>query len=187
MRCTIFWVIAGVLLLSSCSGRITDGGSPSVREPLDMSKFQAVPCGLLLDVQVREAGLNEPQLSTPESECDRYDPVSQRSITLGVSNPTNGLSAETIAEMHKNRKNVPQSYAYFIPSSVDQYPAVFASSIDRRSSGECEITVGVADDASFSVEFAVNGVASGSGQVDACAEAQRLAGVVVGNLKTGRV
>ncbi|MGP4015716.1 DUF3558 domain-containing protein [Saccharopolyspora sp. 5N708] len=187
MRWTFFFVMAGALLLSSCSSGATNDGSPSVREPLDMTKFQAVPCGLLLDEQIRAAGLNDPQVITPESECDRYDPVSQRSVTLGISNPTNGLSAETIAEMHENRKNVPQSYAYFVPSSVDGYPAIFASSIDRRGGGECEITVGVADDASFSVEFSVNGAASGGGQVDACPEAQRIAGMVVRNLKTGRI
>jgi len=187
IRRSIFLVLVSVLLLPSCSREATNEDPPSASKPLDMTRFQAVPCGLLLDEQVHETGLNDPQLTTPESECERYDPVSRRSLTLGVSSRYNALAAETIAEMHKNRKNVPQSYAYFVPSSVDGYPAVFASSIDRRGIGECAITVGVADDASFSVEFSINGAASGGGQVDACAEAQRIAAMVVSNLKTGRI
>ncbi|EHR63950.1 DUF3558 domain-containing protein [Saccharomonospora cyanea] len=123
---------------SSTAG--TGGEAPKVSNPLDAASLVTDPCQALSSSQLDQLGLTEGQprpneglesgacrWERPEGSLDSVD------LTVIAENG-NGLSA-LYADKESNE--------YFEPTEIAGYPAVYASLLDSRDSGICDLWIGV--------------------------------------------
>jgi hypothetical protein len=164
---------------SSASGSSSNSanGAPRVANPLDVTKFIAKPCALLTASQVASLGLTgsgNPQTASSGNEmCSWHSADDREDYTISfLPNNKGGLS-------DNYRANKDGQWAYFEPTEVADYPAVFNDIGDRRDRGSCTIVTGVRDELTFRVASARTPNQKG------CEKVKEIAGQVITTLKAG--
>lgn len=101
--------------------------------------------------------------------------VADGATSISVSYPTenrNGLS-------NVYALNEVEEYAYFEPTDVNGYPAVYAGSADLRDQGDCGLNVGLRNDMAMGI-----GIQSRPGN-NVCGAAKNVAEAVIQTIKQG--
>ncbi|WP_460403999.1 DUF3558 domain-containing protein [Actinophytocola sediminis] len=155
--------------------------TPLVANPLDASHFIADPCAVLDQEQLASLGVTRPGIpETTGAVAEQVGPFcswhasAEEDSTIGVGFVTgnnNGLS-----DTYRGR----DQFEDFRPTEIDEYPAVFANSPDLRSSGMCNIVVGVSDSLAFSATEQGSLDASGS-----CDRAEQVATAALATIQEG--
>jgi hypothetical protein len=198
-------IVGAVLLvgltLSACSDSTTGSGTPSpgssspdsptgtssaalsapkVSNPLDVTKFEANPCGLLSDAQANQILTVTRTLVSPgatDSPICAWKDENGAAIALGMVGGNGGLGT-------MYRQHTASSPGYFEPvPDIEGYPALLASVADLRSKGSCTVSVGVRDDEVMVVNM--DWAVQAPGQADPCQLAQKAAGLAVTTIKGG--
>ncbi|MFC7612631.1 DUF3558 domain-containing protein [Actinokineospora soli] len=149
-----------------------------MENPLKADVQLSEPCKALTSAQQQELGLEDPR-PADKSDFEKLGPYcnwykDDRTVTylVGFLTPNeNGM-----ADIYRGKEQ--GQWEYFEPTTVAGYPAVFGDASDRRSSGTCNIMVGIQDKLVFNaqVEFAGD---------KACDMAEEAAGKVIETLKNG--
>jgi hypothetical protein len=158
---------------SSSSPTSTSDEAPRVASPLDADAFVAEPCSSLTDEQLTSFNVGEGKPQGGENlppGCGWFGDSGAISVGWLAQNK-NGL-ADTY-----RRKELD---AYFIETTVDGYPAVFADATDERSTGVCGIVVGVSDTMTFYAQ-----VSDGPVGDAACDKAEQVASATLTTVKAG--
>lgn len=125
-------------------------GAPTVANPLGAEKYLQNPCGLMTTAQTAELG----GMTAPEEDlrgvagpqCKWRDPsekINNLTIAFLVAG-AGGLSGAYAAHEQGGT-------AYFEPTEISGYPAVYIDQIDARKQGTCSLTVGIRDDLAMSI------------------------------------
>jgi hypothetical protein len=197
MRTRLGVVVVAVLVTAGCSGSGTTpfvpggalsttpapastsahrpkGEAPAVPEPMDAGDLVDEPCGALTTEQLSGIGVTEPGAT----EYDDSDPGCRWHVatsTLHVVSLTAVASEKDgLSHVYSNK----EYQQYFEPTEIDGYPAVYASMLDQRSSGNCELWVGVTD------ELAVD-IATHFLETDPCPVAERIAAGMIEHARDG--
>ena len=148
--------------------------APQVATPLDVSAFIAEPCSLLTTAQLRSLAVNPPgeltELDGAPDGCNWHG--ADGSFGIGWLKENEGGLSDTY-------RRGPEMNAYFIETSVDGYPGVFADGTDGRPSGVCGIVVGVSDTLTFYAQVS-------NGKLDAdqsCTYAKQVATAAIATIK----
>lgn len=164
--------VSGTALAGPPSSLPSQATAPKVAHPLDASAFLAKPCTALTSSDTAALGLPGAQ---PDDNSDNLGP----GCSFGVGLTSVGIAWETIdADGLSAVYQLRSRHEYWIPKTIEGYPAVEASSVDRRASGSCQINVGVNDQLFF--------FADSEGTKDAnaaCSMAEHAAAAAVRNLK----
>ncbi|MEY7971257.1 DUF3558 domain-containing protein [Saccharomonospora xinjiangensis] len=165
--------------LESGSG-LPHSGAPAVVDPLPESVLSDHPCEILTPEQVRQA------LGPRASEGERKDlnavgpgcGWSSQENLGGFQIGFNTVSREGLSATYANAK--PRSGVFRELGSIHDFPAVaYKDSEDDRI---CTVVVGVANEYSITATVGLS-VAAESANTDSCVPAEKVAEVVVGNLK----
>lgn len=188
------WILGTAFVVSGCS---TDGqplvvesdrpsipsSAPPINDSLDVGDAFEDPCEVLTRDQLRPFGIT--------SEGERNSTECWWGVGTGVGTtihvgPDPTAHYSSLADLYQDRLERPR-YAYFVPTEVDGYPAVFHDlRVDFRPDGGCQITVGVADDQYFDVDYsAVGPEATEEQRADPCGSARRIAELVLSSLQNG--
>jgi Protein of unknown function (DUF3558) len=153
--------------------------APTVKDPLDASRYLDRPCTVLNDAQLAGLGVIRPGISETEGaiaenigpQCIWHaEPEVNSTIDVGfITADEHGLGGLYAAR---------ETQEYFEETTVGGYPAVFHSGVDLRERGSCNISVGISHTLSF--RSAEEGVLDAS---RACARAKKVAEAVVTTLK----
>lgn len=132
---------------TSSSSADHGGDAPRVSEPIDVSGLEEDPCTALSDAQVQKLNLlpgerGETDQGAPKCRYEYDDDSGSRVVFTLVPEFSNGL-----ADLYEREPNL----AYFEPTEVSGYPAVYASPNEGRSSGVCQLHVGLTDNFLVSV------------------------------------
>lgn len=160
------------------SSAAAPSGAPRVPKPLDASKMVAAPCASLTDSDISELGLTgasttQSMTNGPSCLWQLRGVHNQVGIAWMTTNP-NGLSDEYARKPY---------LAYFEPTTVNGYPAVFADHADQRSMGSCVINVGVTDKLYFFASY--DALTDPQTMPKACDLAKQAAAAVIKNLGGG--
>jgi hypothetical protein len=122
------------------------GSAPPVTDPIDPAALSADGCAALTSTQLSELGLTEgtDRQSAAGASCYwRFseEDANRIGLTVLAQNPA-GLSS-----IYDQKSQ----FAYFEETTVADYPAVYASEADQRSSGFCTLFVGLTDSAAMLV------------------------------------
>ncbi len=153
-------------------------GAPHVANPLDTAKMQANPCGSVTGAQLDQ--LNIGTTGKPDNvggpTCDWGSDSDPTKSGATISYLTSAAGLSTVY----GQKG---TYALFQPlPPINGYPAVIAAQSDERSTGNCDVTVGVSDKLAMDVVLTVN---SGPQQADPCTPAEQLAADAISNIRSG--
>jgi hypothetical protein len=125
--------------------------APTVKKPLDASKFIADPCLVLTQTQIQTLEGSKPGTRTDSQNgpgC-QWNFTSDGSAVTGVNfvpAVTDGLSQiyqQNAAKFFKD--------GYFEPVEIEGYPAAYNSLVEDRASGNCGLAVGISDQILFGV------------------------------------
>jgi hypothetical protein len=147
--------------------------APKVAHPLDATAFVVKPCTALMPADTAALGLAGALVGGGTNSqlgisCGFF--VRDTGVNVGWNKiDTNGLT-----DLYTLRS----TFAYWIPTTVSGYPAVFEDGLDRRSTGSCGIDVGVNDHL-----FMTADVESLSPAAQACPLAKQTAALVIKNLQ----
>jgi hypothetical protein len=129
------------------------GGAPQVSDPLDATKFIPQPCTALSAASLQTLNTTKP------GEPDTESPIAKSSgpSCKWTSNDTPDSRVFSVGFITGNKNGLSDTYrggkrafpGYFEPTDVDGYPAVFNGLTDDRSSGACNITVGISSTLAF--------------------------------------
>lgn len=169
---------------SGSSAAPVDPNVPRVSRPsLDVSAYEGDPCKTVPGATLSGLGYADPGKPHVGSEdvekagpaCSWMISGTGRSVQviLGTGNRAKGQGGLAGIYRAKNR------FKFIEPGpDIEGYPVIYADTSDRRSSGECNLQVGAADDLAIAVQ------ASGyEGRQDSCDAAQQAAAAVVKTLK----
>lgn len=190
---TIGTALMAILLAAACSSTSTGSpsatttdsltpnlyGAPHVATALDTAKFQSNPCSSITSAQLATLDIGtSTRVATggvgPTCNWAANGDGTKSTATIGYLTSGAGLSS-----IYSTKS----SYAVFtVLPDIDGYPAVSALTVDERSSGTCDISVGVSD--SLAVDISLS-VASGQYKSDPCTPNQQLAADVISNIKNG--
>jgi Protein of unknown function (DUF3558) len=155
-----------------------------VANPLDTSKAQAAPCGVLTDQQTTALGIvAQHQLSDASlgPSCNWND-TSKIPAILGFTVQFVTSNKSGLSSLYEQQDSLRKG-GYFEPiSQIQGYPAALYSLFDDRKNGACTLAVGVSDTLDYSVSVNVN---SGPSQTTPCDVAQKIADMVMTNLRAG--
>jgi hypothetical protein len=141
------------------------GPAPQVSQPLNAARFAADPCASLTIVQIRSLKY----VGKAAGMCNWL--VEKNDDSVVVTWFPSGLTvfyAQSAAE------------SYWQPTSVEGYPAVFASSVDARDDGACRINVGINDAMMFAVDYTAESSPS------SCDSAKAVAAEVIHNVRAAQ-
>ncbi|HWE91289.1 MAG TPA: DUF3558 family protein, partial [Pseudonocardiaceae bacterium] len=162
---------------SSSSSGTSTAGAPTVSNPLDASKFLHSPCSALTVSDVSGLGISgatgSPRMAGAGPQCDWTGDSGAGIDVIWTTGSTGGLDNGYKLQAAAAGKY----FAYFQPTTVGNYPAVYAATSDDRSSGDCVLNVGVSANTSFLSQY--NGSTSAS---QACSLAAKAAADVIKNL-----
>lgn len=155
-----------------------DHGAPRVDHPLDGARYLTEPCAALSGEQLAGFGVVDPgetssAVADVSSHCI-WHAVPEVNSTIDVGFIAVGDLG--LAKLYAERDR----QEYFEETTVQEYPAVFHSILDRRPSGACNISVGISNTLFFRT--------SEQGRTDAiqaCARAKSVADAVITTLKRG--
>ena len=156
-------IVLAVVSLPSCI--VTETGEPVSNEssagerlappvdqpPLDVEPFLNRPCDVLTPEQAAEWTVSNPEQVPDERAysgpaCE-FQPDDFYRVSFGIA-IMNGDGLESVYQ----RRDTLQ---LFEPTEVAGYPGAFNDSADRRSGGDCGLTVGVAEDRALDVLISV--------------------------------
>ncbi|OXM54375.1 DUF3558 domain-containing protein [Amycolatopsis alba DSM 44262] len=165
---------------SASSASPDDPDVPKVATPLDASKYVGDVCKLLPAATTAELGFTEPgepksDTSNPACSWGIRGKAASLQIILGSGNREKGMGG--LAGLHKAKKSGQLRFLEPGPE-VDGYPTVYYGLADRRASGNCDLSVGVADDLTISAQ--AEGYKS---EQDSCGNAQKAASAMIKTLK----
>lgn len=161
---------------------------PKVASPLDASKYEKDPCGLVPKdelTRLKYVDPGEPRLNDGSVENEagpncgwkiKGEGISLL-VTLATGNRDRGGGGLAGIQADYER---PKGVTKFLERApdVEGYPAIYWDTRDRRPTGNCSMAVGIADD------LAVYVIAGGyEGQQDSCDAAQGAAAGIVRTLK----
>ncbi|MYW92199.1 DUF3558 domain-containing protein [Amycolatopsis rubida] len=151
------------------------GTGPKVPAPLPAKDVVENPCSVLNAAEADDVGLKSPgEKSTGSLGGCRWTSTAsnQNFVNIGaLPQNKNGIS-DIYAQKDKQ--------AYFTPTSIDGYPAVFADTQDGRPSGSCSLWVGVTDQLAVSV---IPNIGVGPHRSDPCGIAEKAATAMIKHLK----
>lgn len=116
------------------------GEAPQVTNPLDAASLVEDPCRALSPSQLDQLRLHEgePQPNEGlESGACSWQSSEDSSDAIALSFVVE--NADGLGTLYADK----QSYQYFEPTEISGYPAVYASLVDNRDSGTCDLWVGV--------------------------------------------
>ena len=141
------------------------GPAPKVAQPLNAARFVADPCASLTITQIPTLK----NLGKADGICTWIVKKNDDSVVVTwLQNGLTGFYAQSFAE------------SYWQPTTVADYPAVFASSIDVRDHGGCRINVGINDTTMFAVDYTADSSPS------ACDSAKTAAADVIHTIQTAQ-
>jgi hypothetical protein len=170
------------ILSTSSPSRAAPGSAPRVAHPLDAGRFTSDPCSSLTvpdlaGVQIVNA------TTTPTHQqggvlCQWQASGAGNAVGIGWVLPiTDGLSGFYLRR---------STWEYFQPTTVSGYPAVYGAVDDTRTSGSCELNVGVNDHLYFLVSYDLAVMNdSAAYATTSCAAAATVARDVIRNLSGG--
>jgi hypothetical protein len=163
------------------SDELPSHGAPKVTDPLDTTKFQENPCLSLTSEQSDSVFELSPSGEPYESELGkackwRNDSTRGEVDVVFLDKDPRGLSAEY--EVNEDGR-----WAYFEELTLEGYPAVARSQVDRRDGGACTIVVGASDEIAFEVPVQLS--TANIGNRDACAVAEDVTKEVIKTMKAG--
>jgi hypothetical protein len=154
-------------------------GAPRVSDPLDASRFLARPCDVLTPAQLTTFGISKPgRPTTTGATAENAGPFctwtadSEVNSTVGVGFITGNKHG--LSDIYRGRSR----FEYFEETTVEGYPAVFASLNDGRAQGVCDIGVGISDTLIF--RSTEQGGRKGQGS---CDRVKQVAAAVVATVK----
>lgn len=189
-------VFAAASVLSACSGGTNAGSipsatpsssaaassssgaqlAPSVSSPLPTDALIADPCTGLSADQVKTIGLTG-------SGTKRQD---EGGPSCEWRSATSDANVVYISPLTANKNGLTDIYAgkaknkYFEPTTVNGYPGVYASNLDNRSGGDCQLWVGVTDQLAVSVS---DQILSGVNKSNPCPVVERVATAMIQHLQ----
>ncbi|WP_298179553.1 DUF3558 domain-containing protein [Saccharomonospora sp.] len=120
----------------------TEAEAPKVTDPLDTVSLVTDPCGALSSSQLDRLGLAEGE----ERPNEGFE-----SGACSWERTEESLDSVNLSVIVENEDGLNSLYAdkesneYFEPTEVAGYPAVYASLLDSRDSGICDLWIGVND------------------------------------------
>ncbi len=165
---------------SASSAAPDDPNVPKVANPLDASAFVSEACKLLPAASAAELGFTEPgepknDTSNPSCSWGIRGKADSMQIILGSGNREKGMGG--LAGLYKAKEAGQLRFLEPGPE-VDGYPTVYYGLQDRRAGGNCDLSVGIADDLTVSAH------AGGyENEQDSCGNAQKAASAVIKTLK----
>ena len=117
------------------------GKAPAVPAALPTDQLIANPCSALSDAQLTKLNMAAPGKRSQDS----------KGRTCTWNGATNDANSAYIIPLTPNKNGLSDTYdsraqfAYFEPTTIDGYPAVYANPTDMRSQGDCPVYVGVTD------------------------------------------
>jgi hypothetical protein len=163
---------------STTTESVNLNGAPHVANPLDTVKMQANPCASVTSAQLDQLdiGTTGKQDNVGGPACDWGSDSDPTKSGATISYLTSATGLSTVY----GQKG---TYALFQPlPPISGYPAVLAAQSDERSTGNCDVTVGVSDKLAMDVVLTVN---SGPQKADPCTPAEQLAADAISNIKAG--
>jgi hypothetical protein len=161
--------------LSSNGG--SSGSAPKVDTPLNPAPLLADACAALSASQLSTLGLKtgKPRQIQTGTTCSwRYADGTSNTVNISPIEPNkNGLS-DLYDEKEKK--------AYWKPTNIAGYPAVYADITDDRNRGRCSLYVGVTDQLSV---FILTQLDNGADVSNPCPVADRIGAAMVKTLKGG--
>ncbi|PFG47412.1 uncharacterized protein DUF3558 [Amycolatopsis sulphurea] len=168
---------------ASSAAALPHSGAPKVERPLPASVLSGPPCQeALTSDQLKQIFGMVPQ-GKPDTlpgigpECDWSN--IDAGAGLGIyyaTQPRQGLSG-----LYQNTK--PRSKLWRELSPIQGFPAVASSSVSAGDkNGFCQVSVGITDESSVDVSLTPSDAKLAAG-VDPCVLSERVAGMVVTNLK----
>jgi hypothetical protein len=145
---------------------------------LDTSKFEQDPCAVLTQAQASQVA----NLASSRKDDGNVAPIctwtdaNHNSVAIGFVPGNGGL-----ATVYKNQDN--KSGYFKVAPDVGGYPAALFGAADLRSSGGCQMGVGVRNDEVFTVNVSLR--PSSPSYSDPCAVTVKAAEAVVSTLKGG--
>lgn len=124
---------------------------PRVTNPIDTAAFGQEPCSVLTTSQLHELSIStesEPKVTESGPGCE-WGNVFDDGVTVEGAFLTKVNSS--IDVVYKNRQY--ETYAYFEPTKIDGYPAVFNDVADGRESGSCAISIGLRDKLIYTISL----------------------------------
>ncbi|MBB4687293.1 DUF3558 domain-containing protein [Amycolatopsis jiangsuensis] len=164
---------------NSSSAPNTSSGAPKVPSPLPTQKLIADPCTALGADEAADLGLKSPGSPSGQSPpgCD-WQSTQFAGNVIGITPVTpnkNGLG-----DIYSNKAG----YAYFEPTTIGSYPAVYGSTLgDDRSEGVCNAVVGVTDQLGVSISTSIS---TGKNHDDPCGAAGKVGEAMINHLKTAQ-
>lgn len=151
-------------------------GAPRVANPLNTEKMQSNPCG-----SVSTAALRQLDIGTSAKPGNVGGPTcdwgSDSDPNVGGATISYLTSASGLSTVYGQKS----TYALFqVLPPIDGYPAVIAAQSDERSTGNCDVTVGVSDKLAMDVAVTVN---SGPQKTDPCTPAETLAADAISTIR----
>ncbi|WP_197284925.1 DUF3558 domain-containing protein [Sciscionella sediminilitoris] len=157
---------------SSAAG---SGSGPRVPVPLPTRELLDNPCTVLTNAEATDFGLIPPGEKTTRqlTACQwRSSDNGQNSIGMAPVPPNTG----GISDIYDQKER----QAYFEPTTVDGYPAVFADTQDGRPSGTCTLWLGVTDHLAVSI---IPAIGAGPNRSKPCALAKKFGAAMLTHLK----
>jgi hypothetical protein len=148
---------------------------PRVPGPLPTDSLLHDPCSILTEAEAAQVGLAYPGR-----------PVNETSASCSFRSSGNPLNSISIGAVPQNPHGISDIYdqkarsAYFEPVSIRGYPGALADIHDGRTSGNCQLWVGVTDELAVSI---IPQISAGPNKNDPCGLAQKFAAAMIGHLK----
>lgn len=125
---------------------------PTVTNPIDVSGLEADPCTALSSEQLQQFDLKSGERDSSEEmpicEYEYANVVGNQVIITVHSQTDSGLAA---VYWQKDR------LAYFEPTQIASYPAVYAGKYSDRDNGRCILHIGLTDELRVAVFAQLNG------------------------------
>lgn len=154
-------------------------GAPNIDDPLDITEFLQDPCRALTAEQAEELSVPTTGAGSTNAlgrvcEWENMDTRGFVNVEMREKNAA-GLSALYAA-------NDNGQYPFFdVLPPIDGYPAVAYDVADHRDQGICAVSVGVANDLSFTVGLRLS--RGNVGKKDPCETATLVAGMMLNTMK----
>ena len=156
-------------------------GAPPVPHPVDASHFLAKPCAALTPAQLQTLRLDGPGKAETSGPLAEY---AGPACSWRNAEP----DSVTFSFMTGNKNGLADIYrghdqglfpGYWIETTVDSLPAVYASDVDGRSASFCSLHTGISDTLEILVDESLH-----AGK-DACEGAKQTTSLIIKTLRGG--
>ncbi|MBB2503348.1 DUF3558 domain-containing protein [Amycolatopsis echigonensis] len=155
----------------------SSNGVPKVPAPLPTEKLLADPCSALGD-DANAVGLASP---------GKLNDITPRGCDWQSSDPDLKANGVTLAPVPQNKNGLADTYAtksrqaYFEPTQISGYPAVFTAGHDSRKNGVCDLVIGVTDQLTVVI---VDSISKGKNLDNPCEPLTKIGAAMINHLKT---